>query len=253
MKRVTLLLIVLLLCVGSPGSSLAQSPSCDAKDVVASFAQAVASETQQAWQTQYDTSDCSPDVISAADALYNAYASIEATTTEPPDCSSPDITPAVCDVFAQASSNTEFTSFENQPGSFTYDVGSDCKRSGKYGLKLDYDFAKQSGSGGWIIDWSNSSDGVFDGSAFKTLNFYAKGEEGNETFEIGLLDSSTTPGEEPKIVSKGKYPVSTEWTQITIPLTKFKGVKLNSLKNLNFGFNKAEGTGSICVDDIAFE
>ena len=85
------------------------------------------------------------------------------------------------------------------------------------------------------------------------MTFYVKGIEGKETFQIGLLDSSTTAGKEPKIESKGKYPVSAKWTKVSIPLTQFKGVKMNSLKNLNFGFNKAHGTGSICIDDIAFE
>jgi hypothetical protein len=48
-----------------------------------------------------------------------------------------------------------------------------------------------------------------------------------------------------------------EWRQVTIPLSQFAdndgSINVASIENVSFDFDQAKGSGSICLDDIAFK
>jgi hypothetical protein len=123
-----------------------------------------------------------------------------------------------------------------------------CIHSGVYGLQLTYEM-KDQGNGGWGINWDKSPSKHFDASGFNALTFWVKGATGGETFQIGLKDTS---GKEAKKESVNLVVVSSDWMNATALFSDFEGVNVASLQNVNFGFNKNHGSGSICVDDMAF-
>jgi hypothetical protein len=42
------------------------------------------------------------------------------------------------------------------------------------------------------------------------------------------------------------------WQRVSVPLSVFAGVNLGTVENINIAFNRDHGSGSICIDDIAF-
>jgi hypothetical protein len=57
-----------------------------------------------------------------------------------------------------------------------------------------------------------------------------------------------------KIESKERIPVDKlrNGVEVNIPLAEFKDVDKKSLNNISFGFNSSYGSGSLCIDNIAF-
>jgi hypothetical protein len=145
----------------------------------------------------------------------------------------------------------EAFSFENKGGKVTdqYVGAAECRHSGALGLQLTYMMIGD-GTGGWGVHWEKAPLRYFDASEFMALVFWVKGTAGGETFGVGMKDTSDT---EVYVRSKDFVVVSaSNWEMVIVPLSKFIGVKLNSVENINFSFNQSHGSGSICVDDIAF-
>jgi hypothetical protein len=124
----------------------------------------------------------------------------------------------------------------------------DCIHSGLYSLQLVYAMSRTANAG-WGVQWVNAPAGHFDSSGFSALTFWVRGTSGSETFQVGLKDTS---GNEVKLESGQLLDVTTDWKPATIPLSAFEGVNPARIENLNFGFNRDHGSGSICLDDIAF-
>ncbi len=165
----------------------------------------------------------------------------------------PTRVPPLTEIFPQVGQGDAFV-FMNWGGELTYRYveSEECRHSGAYGLRLTYAMSGE-GSGGWGVHWVNTPSGSFDASGFSALVFWVKGASGGETFQIGLKD---TDGTEVKVESEPLVLVSaSEWRSVTVPLSEFEdeGVNIASLENMNFGFNRNHGSGSICIDDIAFE
>jgi hypothetical protein len=129
----------------------------------------------------------------------------------------------------------------------------DCHRPERaVGLRLRWDMSRDE-SGGWGVAWDhrNSPSGDFNASEFKRLSFWVKGGEGGEIFEIGLKDTAKT---EKKVQSEQVGSVAADrWMELVVPLADFKGVDKTSIENVNFGFNQQHGSGTVCIDEIAFE
>ena len=92
-------------------------------------------------------------------------------------------------------------------------------------------------------------------SKYKTMTFYIKGEKGAETFEIGLNDVISNKREDAVFVGsiyrylpKG---VTTEWQQVTIPLSDWFGPDLSKVYSFAFHYNEI-GQGAIWIDEVAF-
>jgi hypothetical protein len=120
-----------------------------------------------------------------------------------------------------------------------------------FGLKLEYGLVVNMRNGGWGVHWDNAKTKHFDASEFDHFTFWVRGASGDELFEIGLKD---TNARETKIESKERIPVDKlrNGVEVNIPLAEFKDVDKKSLNNISFGFNSSYGSGSLCIDNIAF-
>jgi hypothetical protein len=162
----------------------------------------------------------------------------------------PTPVPPLVEVFPQVGEGDEFV-FMNEGGELdTRVVESEaCRHSGRLGMRLEYAMSGE-GNGGWGIHWVKPAE-YFDASRFSEFVFWVKGTSGGETFQIGLKDAS---GKEVKVESETLLIVSSsEWRQVRVPLSKFTDVNTASVENVNLGFNRDHGSGTICIDDIAFE
>jgi hypothetical protein len=119
------------------------------------------------------------------------------------------------------------------------------------GLRLQYGLVPAMRDGGWGVHWDQAPTHHFDASGFAHFSFWVRGARGEESFEIGLKD---TDARETKIDAKDWIAASDlrNGVEVIVPLTEFKGVKKQSLNNVSFSFNALHGSGSICIDSMAF-
>jgi hypothetical protein len=143
-------------------------------------------------------------------------------------------------------------SFEGSGGKLTstFDDAPDCRRPSRaLGVRLGYEMSGD-GFGGWGVHWAGAPAGSFDASAFTDLVLSVKGTRGGESFQVGLKDASDR---EVKIESTDLGGVrSSDWTQFEVPLDSFTGVDRSVLNNFSLTFAKKQGTGQLCIDEIAF-
>lgn len=182
-------------------------------------------------------------------ATDNPTATFAPTITTTPTLTNTPLPPPLAEIFPQVDGGEKFV-YINKGGSLSdrFVPIQSCFHSAPYGLQLSYDM-KGDGNGGWGIQWSNAPAKYFDASSFRNFTFWVKGTYGGEIFQVSLKDTS---GNEVKVESDTLLIVSTDWIHVEVPLGKFKGVNTTSIENVNFGFNKNHGTGSICIDDISF-
>ncbi|MBC8446711.1 MAG: hypothetical protein H8D78_03085 [Chloroflexi bacterium] len=92
---------------------------------------------------------------------------------------------------------------------------------------------------------------ICDATTSESLSFWVRGENGGERFEVGLKDSTTPSGQEPKI----QQTASGDWQYVSIPLQGFQDLKkqdLSSLENFSLGFKYDLGNGTIYIDELTF-
>jgi hypothetical protein len=155
--------------------------------------------------------------------------------------------PPLQEVFPQASS-AEYFSFYGNGASFEEQFTTQCAHSGSYGLRLRYAMADQA-FGGWGVRWDDAPGGFFEGSEFSAISFWVKGSPRSETFQIGVKDAT----HEVKLESKDFITVSSnEWKQVTVKISSFAGITSERIANVNIGFHAGHGTGTLCIDDLAF-
>jgi hypothetical protein len=176
-------------------------------------------------------------------------------TPAPAPTSTPTVTPTpvppLVEIVPQVGGGEAFV-FKNEGGELDtrYVESAECRHSGTFGLRLTYTMSGE-GSGGWGISWINAPGGYLDASGFSELVFWVKGTSGGETFQVGLKDTS---GREVKVESGSLVIVSSsDWRPVRVPLSEFTGVNTASVENMNLGFNRNHGSGTICIDDIVFE
>jgi hypothetical protein len=113
-------------------------------------------------------------------------------------------------------------------------------------VKIEFNLEPEEGYCGWGIRLHD-----YDASTKTTLIFWVRGEKGGEMFKVGIKDSFTPNGQEPKVE---KTASNTQWQQISIPLEKFEGQKLRSLDNLSLSFEYGlQASGVIYVKDFSFD
>lgn len=136
----------------------------------------------------------------------------------------------------------------------TVDEQAQCALTTELGVKLTYEVTQKGANAAWGVQWKDTL-GHFDASKFTSFTFVVKGELGGETFLIGMKDIAGSPV---TLESKNYVTVSsTKWETVTIPFGKFiyqgRSVSPKALENVSFSFDERHGSGSICIDDIAFE
>ena len=110
-----------------------------------------------------------------------------------------------------------------------------------------YTLLKTPGRGG-------TPDRYLDGSKYQAITFWVRGQRGNESFVVGLVDrywdkagGSDLAGEIGAYLPARK--VTREWQKAVIPLDRFV-VDFERLASIVFMF---EGTGTVYIDSIALE
>lgn len=138
-----------------------------------------------------------------------------------------------------------------------------------YTLVLRYDKQNEGGPygmGGWCGYYTllkNDKEGTyFDGSSYKYISMWVKGEKGGENFTIGLSDrhwdkvgDSLKSEQIITYIPEGK--ISTEWTYVRVPLGEFflDYAQLAAV-TINFEgdcFPEGKSLGMIYVDDVMLE
>ncbi len=166
-------------------------------------------------------------------------------TAVPPICGLFEIFPQVWNCYA-------YTTFRDQGGKINdFVLDTERVRAGTYSLKLEYSNTQELAYSGWYVDWSDSPDGYFKALSYSKLEFWVIGKSGGETFQIGLRDTNHN---EAKDKSAPLVTVSAQtWQQVNVPLSIFRDrVDLSRITRLILVFTRAEGSGTIYIDDIAF-
>jgi len=92
-------------------------------------------------------------------------------------------------------------------------------------------------------------------SEYKTMTFLIKGEEGGETFEIGMNDTISNKREDAVYIgATNRYllnGVTADWQLVKIPLSDFFGPDISRVYSVIFHFNDA-GKGVFWIDEIKF-
>lgn len=156
-------------------------------------------------------------------------------------------------VFPQADTGKTFLFKKGAGVTLTVDEQSQCALTTEVGAKLTYEITQARTNAAWGVQWIDTV-GYFDASNFTSFAFAVKGELGGETFLIGMRDIAGGPV---TLESKNYVTVSsTKWQLVTIPLSRFtyQGTTVNpsALENVSFSFDERHGSGTICLDDIAF-
>ena len=200
-----------------------------------------------------------PSIVPSAtetSAPHSTFTPTDAPTSTDSPSQTPLPTPLE-EIFPQVDDGVQFIFPDNEPNLFKkqFIESGDCRHSGPFGLQLTYNFTA-GGGGGWGVHWSVPPLNHFDApqAGFTTLTFWVKGMLGGETFQIGLKDTGQI---EVKVDSTRYVQVSaSEWRPVEIPLSHFAdsngSVNIASIENMNFSFEQENGSGIICIDDIAF-
>lgn len=140
-----------------------------------------------------------------------------------------------------------------------YDMGGWC---GYYTLlkKPGHLVAPQEGSDNPAAE--QSPDQYLDGSGYKAITFWVRGEQGGENFMIGLSDEHwDRVGDSVKSEEVGKYlpsgKVTKDWQKAVIPLDTFF-LDYGKLGSIAFSFESdafpdGKGAGTVYIDNVALE
>ncbi|MBU1078025.1 MAG: hypothetical protein KKH98_12075, partial [Spirochaetes bacterium] len=107
----------------------------------------------------------------------------------------------------------------------------------------------------WTLFSFLRSEGGYDLTLYNELSFKVKGTSGNEVFRIALKDNSSFEGVKGAVEITNYIPagVTTNWQDVTIPLTAFSGCDLSIIKSVEF-FMDYLGTGlssgAFFIDDL---
>jgi len=136
-------------------------------------------------------------------------------------------------------------------------------------LFLKYEKANEGGPygvGGWCGYYTilkNDKDGrYFDGSEYKYISFWLRGENGSENFNVGLADrhwdkigDSFKSDEMIKYIEGNKMPAA--WTYVRVPLEDFF-IDQSMLASISINFEstcfpEGKGSGAVYIDDLMLE
>ena len=112
--------------------------------------------------------------------------------------------------------------------------------------------------GAWIhfFDMRQAQRKYFDATPFAYLSFWVKGQAGGEVFTIKLADQnwiqkedSISIGDTRQFLLRG---VTTEWTEVLIPLARVKQLDLKNLGGITLDFT-TPGQQTVYIDDLCFK
>jgi len=120
-----------------------------------------------------------------------------------------------------------------------------------YALSIQYSFVSNSWCGYW--SYFRADESGHDVSAYTHLTMWVKGASGGEKFKVELKDTSNAQAAV-YLTSLENFQTGakTSWSKAEFPLSRFSGVNLKSLKQVNIVFDQEPYSGTIYIDQIKF-
>ena len=162
---------------------------------------------------------------------------------EPIACNSPAVTK---NLFPQLSDISEQLSFYGplEESGYVCEAVYDIVHTQSLAIHITY---KNIGENvGW---WGIGTPNGYDAASYDRICFWAYAQQPNQAFRLKMKD---TTGKENGVVTI--LEPANQWTEICTDLNKFAdlGIKLNSLENINLGFEQPTGSAEIWVADFEF-
>jgi len=122
----------------------------------------------------------------------------------------------------------------------------DCAHNGLFGVQLSNSVHLPSW---WGIAFSES----YDVSKYQSLNFWIKGDAGNESFLVLIKDKDNNDIEINSSSLKVKVS-NLEWNLVEVPFdsSTLGTDSVTEIKSFVIGVPESDQIGTICVDDIYF-
>jgi len=123
-------------------------------------------------------------------------------------------------------------------------------------LRLDY-VKKPESFSGWVTVLE-VGDQYVDISKYSQIRFKVRGERGGELFTVGLADQRWYEMQD--LVQSSQIErylpngVTTQWQEVTIPLSHFSNLKFEEIAMIGIHFNcRPEMEGTVYIDNLRFE
>lgn len=130
---------------------------------------------------------------------------------------------------------------------------------GNKGDSLKIFYSNPGGAANWTNYWLLYSffraEGGFDASSYNTLSAKIKGAQGGEMFRVALKDNSSYQGAKVNLDVTNYLTggVTTNWQDLTVPLSDFIGLDLENLKLYEFNMDyigTGAQSGTVFIDDF---
>lgn len=163
----------------------------------------------------------------------------------PLECRHPAITSYVFPELAEIVGQRAFYGpFEESPEVFKCEGVRDNVHSDPVSVKIEYNTVPGTGGSGFF---GFGTLGGFDAAQYKQLCLWAYAEEPDQAFRVRMKDTAGTENGVDVTVQQ-----SNKWDQLCVDLQQFAqlGIDLNKLENINLGFEPANGSAAVWVDDF---
>jgi len=167
---------------------------------------------------------------------------------EPIVCNSPAVTKDVFPQLEDVNGQFPFHGLVDDPR-FDCQAVFDIFHNEPMAVRIEYQNVEKN-FGWWGI--GVPTDSPFSVSKYSEICFWAYAQKPKQSFRLKMKDTSSPPKEDgPTIILEE----ANKWTQVCTDLTKFSdlGIQLDSLENINLGFEQPTGSAEIWVDDFEFK
>jgi hypothetical protein len=163
---------------------------------------------------------------------------------EPIACNSPAVTKNVFPLLANVERQSSFYGPEDEPN-YSCEAVYDTVHNQPLAVHIKYE--NVGANFGW---WGISTPEGYDATSYRELCFWVYAQQPNQAFRLKMKD---TTGKENGVVTI--LEPANQWTEICTDLNRFAdlGIKLNSLENINLGFEQPTGSAEIWVADFEFK
>jgi len=163
---------------------------------------------------------------------------------EPIACTSPAVTKNLFPQLAEVDGQFSFYGPVEEP-KYACEAVYDVVHNQPLAVHLKYENA--GANFGW---WGIGTPKGYDATSFREVCFWAYAQQPNQSFRLKMKDTSRKENGVIIILEPAN-----QWTQICTELAKFAdlGIKLNSLENVNLGFEQPTGTAEVWVADFEFK
>lgn len=169
-------------------------------------------------------------------------------TPEPLDCRHPAITSYVFPQLEEVAGQRSFYGpLEESPDVFRCAGVYDVVHSEPLTVRIEYHIIRGTGKYGF---WGIGTLNGYDASQFSEICLWAFSVQPDRAFRLKLKDTQSVEQGVDIIVKDAN-----QWTQYCVDLSEFsqQGVDLSRLDNVNLGFEEANGSITVWVDDFTFE